>query len=46
MNMLLSIFEGMVQGARLGFVEFFSKFYIGGGLKFKPYRFNRRYTKE
>lgn len=46
MNMLLSIFEGMVQGARLGFVEFFSKFYIGGGLKFKPYKFNRRYTKE
>ena len=46
MNMLLSIFEGIVQGARLGFVEFFSKFYIGGGLKFKPYRFNRRYTKD
>jgi V/A-type H+-transporting ATPase subunit I len=46
MNMLLSIFEGMVQGARLGFVEFFSKFYLGSGVKFKPYKFNRRYTKE
>ena len=46
LNMLLSIFEGIVQGARLGFVEFFSKFYIGGGVKFKPYQFSRRYTKE
>ena len=41
MNMILSIFEGMVQATRLNFIEFFSKFYTGGGVKFAPYRFNR-----
>jgi V/A-type H+-transporting ATPase subunit I len=46
MNMLLSIFEGIVQGARLDFVEVFSKFYMGNGVKFKPYRFKRHYTKD
>lgn len=46
MNMLLSIFEGVVQAARLNFIEFFSKFYTGGGEKFEPYHFTRRYTKE
>jgi V/A-type H+/Na+-transporting ATPase subunit I len=45
MNMLLSIFEGIIQSARLNFVEFFSKFYKGNGVKFKPYYFKRRYTK-
>jgi V/A-type H+-transporting ATPase subunit I len=45
-NMILSIFEGIVQGARLNFVEFFSKFYMGSGVKFRPYYFKRRYTKE
>ena len=44
-NMLLSIFEGIIQSARLNFVEFFSKFYKGNGVKFKPYYFKRRYTK-
>jgi V/A-type H+-transporting ATPase subunit I len=46
MNMILSIFEGVVQGARLDFVEVFSKFYIGNGVKFKPYHFRRHYTKD
>jgi len=46
MNMLLSIFEGLVQATRLNFIEFFTKFYTGGGEKFTPYHFNRRYTKE
>jgi V/A-type H+-transporting ATPase subunit I len=45
MNMLLGIFEGIIQSARLNFVEFFSKFYRGNGVKFKPYYFKRRYTK-
>ena len=45
-NMILGIFEGLVQGARLNFVEFFSKFYTGGGVKFKPFFYRRRYTKE
>lgn len=45
-NMILGTFEGLVQGVRLNFVEFFSKFYAGGGVKFRPFAFKRRYTKE
>jgi V/A-type H+-transporting ATPase subunit I len=45
-NMILGTFEGLVQGVRLNFVEFFSKFYTGGGVSFKPFSFKRRYTKE
>ena len=46
LNMVLTIFEGIVQGIRLNFVEFFSKFYIGNGIKFKPFSYKRVYTKE
>ncbi len=47
LNMILSIFEGMVQGVRLNFVEFFTKFYEGNGTRFKPfgYAYRRRYNK-
>jgi V/A-type H+-transporting ATPase subunit I len=46
LNMTLSIFEGLVQGVRLNFVEFFSKFYIGNGISFRPFSYKRIYTKE
>ena len=46
LNMILSMFEGIVQGVRLNFVEFFSKFYIGNGVQFKPFRYKRVNTKE
>ncbi len=46
LNMILSIFEGLVQGVRLNFVEFFSKFYTGNGVLFKPFSYKRVYTKE
>ncbi|MEM3850956.1 MAG: V-type ATPase 116kDa subunit family protein [Candidatus Micrarchaeaceae archaeon] len=46
LNMILAIFEGIVQGIRLNFVEFFSKFYMGGGIKFRPFSYKRFYTKE
>ncbi|MDE1810951.1 MAG: hypothetical protein KGH66_02840, partial [Candidatus Micrarchaeota archaeon] len=46
LNMLLGIFEGIIQSIRLNFVEFFSKFYTGNGIRFRPYYFRRRYTKE
>lgn len=46
MNMILGIFEGSVQAVRLNFVEFFSKFYEGGGVRFSPFGYRRRYTKE
>ncbi|MCL5106135.1 MAG: hypothetical protein M1331_01930 [Candidatus Marsarchaeota archaeon] len=46
LNMIMGIFEGIIQGVRLNYVEFFSKFYIGGGMKFKPFSFKRNYTRE
>ncbi|MFP3215498.1 MAG: V-type ATPase 116kDa subunit family protein, partial [Candidatus Micrarchaeota archaeon] len=46
LNMILGIFEGLVQGIRLNFVEFFSKFYNGGGIKFKPFYYKRKYVKD
>ncbi|MGC8676217.1 MAG: V-type ATP synthase subunit I [Candidatus Micrarchaeia archaeon] len=46
LNMIVSIFEGIVQGVRLNIVEFFTKFYTGGGVKFKPFSYKRLLTKE
>lgn len=46
LNMIVSIFEGIVQAIRLNFVEFFTKFYEGGGIKFRPFSYKRVYTKE
>jgi len=34
----LGIFESGIQGLRLHYVEFFSKFYHGGGIPFSPLR--------
>jgi len=36
-NIMLGMFESLVQGARLNFIEFFSKFYDGGGRPFSPF---------
>ena len=46
MNMIVSMFEGIIQAARLNFVEFFSKFYKGGGTKYRPFAYSRVYTEE
>jgi V/A-type H+-transporting ATPase subunit I len=46
MNMIVSMFEGAVQGARLNFIESFSKFYKGGGIKFNPFGTKKFYAKE
>lgn len=43
-NMVLGMFEALVQGARLNYVEFFSKFYEGGGKPFAPFMRIRRFT--
>ncbi|MDG6914766.1 MAG: hypothetical protein JRM90_02200, partial [Nitrososphaerota archaeon] len=43
-NMLIAIFEPGIQGARLIYVEFFSKFYHGQGRPFTPFRGKRTYT--
>lgn len=41
LNMLLSMFEGIIQGVRLNFIEFFTKFYMGNGVKFRPFAYKR-----
>jgi hypothetical protein len=35
-----------IQSLRLHYVEFFTKFYKGGGVKFNPLSIRRKYTKE
>ncbi len=44
-NICLGMFESVVQGGRLNLVEFFGKFYKGGGKKFAPFKAERIYTK-
>jgi V/A-type H+-transporting ATPase subunit I len=36
-NAFLAMFESLVQVGRLNLVEFYSKFYHGGGKPFKPF---------
>ncbi len=43
-NIILGVFEPGIQGARLIYVEYFSKFYHGGGRIFRPFGGARRYT--
>jgi V/A-type H+-transporting ATPase subunit I len=43
-NIILGVFEPGIQGARLIYVEFFSKFYHGSGRPFKPFGSKRRFT--
>lgn len=44
-NMFLSLLSGYVHGARLIFVEFFGKFYDGGGRAFSPLKPAEKYVK-
>ena len=37
-NIIIAMFEAGIQGARLIYVEFFSKFYTGNGNEFKPFK--------
>ena len=43
-NIVIAIFEGGIQGARLIYVEFFSKFFSGNGKIFKPFGVSRKRT--
>jgi V/A-type H+-transporting ATPase subunit I len=43
-NFLLGIMGAFVHTSRLQFVEFFNKFYTGGGRRFEPFRQATRYT--
>jgi V/A-type H+/Na+-transporting ATPase subunit I len=43
-NVILGVFEPGIQGARLLFVEYFSKFYTGNGRPFRPFGAARNHT--
>jgi V/A-type H+/Na+-transporting ATPase subunit I len=43
-NVVLAVFEPGIQGARLIFVEHFSKFYSGNGKQFRPFGSRRVHT--
>ena len=43
-NVILGVFEPGIQGARLIFVEYFSKFYSGNGRPFRPFGVARTHT--
>ena len=44
-NLVLNCLSGFIHTARLQFVEFFGKFYEGGGKSFKPFRWEGKYTR-
>jgi len=46
LNIALGIIGPLIQSLRLHYVEFFTKFYKGGGVKFNPLSVRRKYTKE
>jgi V/A-type H+-transporting ATPase subunit I len=46
MIFVLAVLSAGIHGIRLHYVELFTKFYTGGGLKFNPLRVVRKYTTE
>jgi V/A-type H+-transporting ATPase subunit I len=38
LNLALGILDPTIQGLRLQYVEFFSKFFLGGGKPYTPFR--------
>lgn len=44
LNIFLSLLGAYVHGARLQYVEFFGKFYNGGGRAFDPFKTEERYV--
>jgi V/A-type H+-transporting ATPase subunit I len=45
-NLLLGILGPGLHSLRLQYVEFFTKFYEGGGKKYIPFGYKRKYTEE
>ena len=46
LNAALGILGGGLHSIRLHYVEFFTKFYKGGGRKYNPFGMKRLYTSE
>lgn len=46
LNTLLGIIGGSLHSIRLHYVEFFTKFYKGGGKKYSPFGFKRTFTED
>ncbi|NOZ77435.1 MAG: V-type ATP synthase subunit I, partial [Euryarchaeota archaeon] len=44
-NIALNTLGAFIHSLRLHYVEFFGRFYEGGGEKFKPFKVERQYTK-
>ena len=44
-NLALQALGAGVHSLRLQYVEFFNRFYEGGGKKFTPFKIGRKYTK-
>ena len=44
LNIFLSLLSAYVHGARLQYVEFFGKFYEGGGRAFRPLKTEEKYV--
>jgi V/A-type H+-transporting ATPase subunit I len=43
-NLVVSVLGAFIHAARLQLVEFFGKFYLGGGREFQPFRRQTRYV--
>ena len=43
-NIAINVLSGYVHTSRLQYVEFFTKFFEGGGKPFNPFREERRYS--
>lgn len=46
LNTILGVLGGALQSIRLQYVEFFTKFYKGGGKKYTPFGMKKRFTED
>jgi V/A-type H+-transporting ATPase subunit I len=46
LNVGLGILGGGLHSIRLHYVEFFTKFYVGGGIKYNPFGLKRKFSEE